>query len=86
MSSKIWPVQDAKARFSEFLDACERDGAQIVTRRGKETAVLVPIAEWRRLCQAARPSLKALLLTDFARAEVTLPARGRLRRRSAVAL
>jgi hypothetical protein len=23
---KAWPVQDAKARFSELLDACLRDG------------------------------------------------------------
>jgi predicted nucleic acid-binding protein len=29
-----WPVQDAKARFSEFLDACLSEGSQMVTRRG----------------------------------------------------
>ncbi|NOS89460.1 MAG: type II toxin-antitoxin system Phd/YefM family antitoxin, partial [Methylococcaceae bacterium] len=23
---KIWPVQDAKARFSELLDACVSEG------------------------------------------------------------
>src|ERR1017187_9506515 len=45
-----WPVQDAKARFSELLDASVEKGPQIVTRRGVETAVLVPIEEWRRLC------------------------------------
>jgi len=42
-----WQVQDAKARFSEFLDATLKKGPQVVTRRGVETAVLVPIAEWR---------------------------------------
>jgi antitoxin Phd len=51
-----WPVQDAKARFSEFLDACITDGPQVVTRRGAEAAVLVPIAEWRRRQAAARPT------------------------------
>lgn len=45
---KAWPVQDAKARFSELLEACIADGPQLVTRRGTETAVLVPVAEWRR--------------------------------------
>ena len=45
----VWPVQDAKARFSELLDASLRDGPQVVTRRGVEAAVLVPIEEWRRL-------------------------------------
>ena len=81
MDAKKWPVQDAKARFSELLDACVREGPQVVTRRGEQIAALVPMAEWKRLCQAARPSLKALLLSDFGRTELKLPARGRLRRR-----
>ncbi len=76
-----WPVQDAKARFSEFLDACVSNGPQIVTRRGAETAVLVPIAQWKRLSSAAQPTLKALLLTDAGRADFGLPARGAARRR-----
>lgn len=36
----IWPVQDPKARFSEFLDACRNAGPRMVTRRGAETVVL----------------------------------------------
>lgn len=78
-----WPVQDAKARFSEFLDACLSEGAQMVTRRGAETAVLVPVQEWRRLQSQARPSLKQLLLSDQARTELELPPRGQARRRPA---
>lgn len=76
-----WPVQDAKARFSEFLDACLSEGPQMVTRRGAEAAVLVPVGEWRRLQSVARPSLKALLLSDEVRAELTLPPRGHAKRR-----
>ena len=82
-----WQLQDAKARFSEFLDATLKNGPQVVTRRGVETAVLVPIAEWRRLQQAARPGLKALLLESAApRFEDMVPERGRLRRRQPVDL
>jgi len=81
-----WPVQDAKARFSELLDACVSEGPQVVTRRGSETAVLVTIAEWKRLRDAARPSLKELLLSASARANLALPARGRAKRRSPPAL
>lgn len=81
-----WPVQDAKARFSEFLDACLAEGPQLVTRRGAEAAVLVPVDEWRRLQASARPSLKQLLLADEPRAELVLPARGRMRRRMPTAL
>lgn len=77
-----WPVQDAKARFSEFLDACLVEGPQMVTRRGAEAAVLVPVQEWRRLQSAARPSLKQLLLSDQARADMIVPARGQAKRRT----
>ncbi len=79
---KTWPVQDAKARFSELLDACLSEGPQLVTKRGAEAAVLVPMREWQRLREAARPSLKELLLTDDARAEIPVPPRGGLRRRA----
>jgi antitoxin Phd len=76
-----WPVQDAKARFSELLDTCLRLGPQMVTRRGLEAAVLVPADEWRRLQAAARPTLKQLLLSDAGRADFQVPARGSARRR-----
>ena len=78
---KSWPVQDAKARFSELLETCLKDGPQLVTKRGAEAAVLVPLPEWRRLRRAARPSLKELLLSNDARGELTLPPRGHIRRR-----
>jgi prevent-host-death family protein len=77
----IWPVQDAKARFSELLDTCLSEGPQVVTKRGTEAAVLVSVTEWRRLQLAARPSLKELLLADVLRTELTVPPRGRARRR-----
>lgn len=76
-----WPVQDAKARFSEFLDACLVEGPQMVTRRGAEAAVLVPVQEWRRMQSAARPSLKQLLFSDQARTDLIVPPRGQAKRR-----
>lgn len=81
-----WPVQDAKAHFSALLDACISDGPQVITRRGTETAVLVPIADWKRLNSAARPSLKSLLMSDVGRADFDLPQRGLARRRAIVSL
>ena len=77
---KVWPVQDAKARFSELLKASLTQGPQVVTLRGVETAVLVPVEQWRRLQERARPSLKALLLASGPRAELEIPVRGRQRR------
>lgn len=78
---KAWPVQDAKARFSELLETCLTEGPQLVTRRGAKAAVLVPAAEWQRLQSSARPTLKELLLSEEGRGEMEIPARGgRVRR------
>ena len=82
----IWPVQHAKARFSELLDACQREGPQVVSRRGTEAAVLMPIEQWHRLQAAARPSLKQLLLSPEARTDELVPPRGEARRRAVVEL
>lgn len=82
----VWPVQHAKARFSELLDACQREGPQVVSRRGTEAAVLVPIEQWRRLQSSARPSLKQLLLAPDARTNELVQTRGRARRRAVVEL
>jgi antitoxin Phd len=78
---QTWPVQDAKARFSEFLDSCLSQGPQMVTKRGAEAAVLVSAQEWRRLQTAARPSLKQLLLSDQARTADLARPRGQAKRR-----
>ncbi len=80
---KAWPVQDAKARFSELLETCLREGPQLVTRRGADAAVLVPFDQWKRLGggNGNKPTLKDLLLTDWARGDLNIPPRGRLRRR-----
>jgi len=79
-----WQLQDAKARFSEFLNAALEKGPQIVTRRGIEAAVLVPIGEWRRLQRAARPDLKEILLETAPRFDDLASKRGLLKRRELV--
>ena len=76
-----WPVQDAKVRFSEFWDACLVEGPQMVTRRGTEAAVLVPVQDWRRLQSASRPSLKQLLLSNEGCTDMTVAPRGQAKRR-----
>jgi antitoxin Phd len=80
-----WPVQQAKARFSELLETCLAEGPQMISKRGVDAAVLVPADEWRRLRWAAQPSLKQLLLTDDARVELTYAIRGTPHSRQPVA-
>ena len=70
----VWPVQDAKARFSEMLDVCLKDGPQVISRRGVDEAVLVPIDQWRRL-KGDAPTLKDLLLSDNGRGDIPVPSR-----------
>lgn len=53
----------------------------MVTRRGTDVAVLVPLSDWERLQAAARPTLKELLLSAAPRGNLHIPPRGRLRRR-----
>ena len=79
--SRKWPVQDAKSRFSELLDTALAEGPQIVTKRGVETAVLLPIEQWRKLERMTRPDLKELLLTSEARTDDLTPPRGQHRHR-----
>ena len=82
--SKTWPVQDAKMRFSELIDTALAEGPQIVTRRGVETAVILPIEQWRKLERMAKPDLKELLLSPEARTEELTPPRPQHRRRPPV--
>ena len=84
--SRKWPVQDAKMRFSELLHTALAEGPQIVTKRGVETAVLLPIEQWRRMERMTRPDLKELLLASEARTEELAPPRRQHRRRAPLAV
>jgi prevent-host-death family protein len=54
-----WPLQDAKARFSELVRTAKREGPQAVTVHGKEEVVVVSADEFRRL--KGQPSGQALV-------------------------
>jgi antitoxin Phd len=79
-----WPVQDAKARFSELLDETIAHGPQVVTRRGQAAAVVVPIKQWQALMARAKPDLKDVLLDPAGlRFDLPVPPRGGLKMRKA---
>jgi prevent-host-death family protein len=44
-----WPLQDAKARFSELVRRARQDGPQHVTVHGRDEVVIVAAEEFRRL-------------------------------------
>ena len=49
-----WQLQDAKNRFSEVVNEAEREGPQIVTRRGAKTAVVLSYKDYRKLSARGR--------------------------------
>lgn len=44
-----WPLQDAKARFSELVRRARSEGPQHVTIHGREEVVVIAADEFRRL-------------------------------------
>jgi antitoxin Phd len=69
----VWQVYDAKARFSEFLETALKNGPQVLSRRGVETAVLVPIDEWKHLQHRAKLSTADPLLDPNGHHNIPLP-------------
>ncbi len=43
-----WSLQDAKNRLSEVVREARESGPQIITVRGKETAVVLSVNDFRR--------------------------------------
>jgi prevent-host-death family protein len=44
-----WPLQDAKARFSELVRRVSTEGPQHVTVHGRDEVVIISAEEFRRL-------------------------------------
>jgi len=44
-----WALQEAKNRFSELVEQALHDGPQVVTRRGKETVVVLSVEAFHKL-------------------------------------
>jgi prevent-host-death family protein len=48
MSSHVWTVAEAKAKFSEVIELAQSRGPQTITRNGRTAAVVVAADEWQR--------------------------------------
>ena len=46
-----WKLEDAKNRFSELVRRARSEGPQLVTKHGREAAVVLGVDEYRRLTQ-----------------------------------
>ena len=63
-----WPVQEAKQQFSRVVEAARAEGPQVVTRHGREVAVVLSIADYRALGGGSlKEALRALAEADDGR-------------------
>lgn len=69
-----WSLQDAKQRLSQLIRQAERDGPQVVTRHGREVAVVLSAATYRKLSGSGR-DFKDFLLSgpDLSALEIERP-------------
>lgn len=54
MHNAQWRLQDAKAKFSQVVEAALQGEPQHVTRRGREAVVVLSETSYRRLQQQSR--------------------------------
>lgn len=47
--SRVWQLQDAKSKFSEVVKEAIKEGPQVITRRGVETAVILSYADYQKM-------------------------------------
>ncbi len=47
--TQTWELQQAKNEFSRVVESAINSGPQIITRRGVEVAVVLSIAEYKRM-------------------------------------
>ena len=67
-----WKLQDAKNRFSEVVQKALKAGPQIVTLRGRETAVILSVEEYRRLARPQTGLVEFLRSSPLADIELDL--------------
>lgn len=76
-----WQVQEAKQRFSELVERARSEGAQVVTRRGRDVVVVLSVERYRELIGdgADFADFKELLLSgpDLAELEIGRSSGGR---------
>ncbi len=60
---KMLGLREAKATLSAVVEAAERGEATTITKNGQPAAVVVPLADARRLYPTDRPSFAELLLS-----------------------
>ena len=67
-----WKLQDAKSRFSELFERALTEGAQVVSRRGKQKVVVIAKEEYDRLTRPRERLSEFLLHSPLVGSELNL--------------
>ena len=70
--NNIWQLQEAKSKFSEMVDRTLENGVQIITRRGRNTVVILPFDEYVRLTKRTESLAQFLLASPLAGSELII--------------
>ena len=70
--NNIWQLQDAKSKFSELVERALANGAQIVTRHGRKTVVILPFEEYQRLAKPTDSLAQFLLSSPLPGSDLTI--------------
>ena len=46
---KVWSLQDAKNKFSEVVKEAQKEGPQVVTKRGIEVIIILSMEDYKKL-------------------------------------
>jgi prevent-host-death family protein len=68
----VWPLQEAKNRFSELVDRVLKEGAQVVTRHGRKVVVVLPYEDYERLARPQGSLAEYLLHSPLAGSELVI--------------
>ncbi len=49
MKLQVWQLQEAKNKFSQVVEQAIKEGPQVITRHGVETAIVLSYQEYRRM-------------------------------------
>lgn len=66
-----WQLQEAKNKLSELVETSQSKGPQIISRRGKDTAVLMSYEDYLHLTKPKKDLKYLLMNSGFHELELT---------------
>ena len=66
-----WQLQEAKNKFSEVVNIAQRDGPQIISRHGKNAAVILSYEQYCSMSHKRKSVKAALMAADLSQLDLS---------------